>query len=111
MEIEMTKPTVEIANITLAAGKTEADLIAASDRFQKDFLAGQPGFLRRELVRLDDTHFADIVHWRSLEEAHAVGERIASSGACQLYFAVMAFDPEKPMDGVTHYASLATYAV
>lgn len=106
----MNKTTIEIARIVLAPGKTEADLISASDRFQEQFLRSQPGFLRRELARLDDTTYVDIVHWRSHADAEAVGELVTTSEACQLYFGVMAFDPDKPMDGVTHYASLATYA-
>ena len=105
----MTKTTIEIAQIVLAPGRDEKELIAASDRFQEAFLKHQPGFLRRELARIDATHYVDIVHWRSLEEAHAVGELVASSDACQLYFGVMTFDPDKPMDGVAHYSSLVTY--
>ena len=60
---------VEWAPIKLAAGKTEADLLAASNAFQQDFLAGQPGFLRRELVCKSDQDFVDIVHWRSAADA------------------------------------------
>ena len=47
----MKTPITVLAPIKLATGKTEADLLAASDRFQEEFVSNQPGVLRRELVR------------------------------------------------------------
>lgn len=105
----MNNRIIELAAIRLAPGRTEEELVAASDRFQEQFLALQPGFLRRELARLDEHRFLDLVHWRSMADAEAVGGKIAGSSACQAYFAVMAFDPANPMEGVSHYQSLALY--
>ena len=105
----MSTQTIEIATICLAPGRTEGDLIAASNRFQEQFLSHQPGFLRRELARMGEGTYIDLVHWRSMEEAQAVAAKIEASEACQTYFALMALDPEKPMDGVAHYHSLAVY--
>ncbi|MFM2355866.1 MAG: hypothetical protein RLZZ528_1602, partial [Pseudomonadota bacterium] len=50
----MTGPVVETARITLRPGVTQDDFIAASARFQAEFLAGYPGFLRRELLATGD---------------------------------------------------------
>lgn len=47
----MNKMVTVLAPIRLAAGKTEADLLVASDRFQKEFADAQPGLIRRELIR------------------------------------------------------------
>jgi hypothetical protein len=105
----MTEMTVEMAKIKLRAGNSEADLIAASDRFQRDFLDAQPGFLRRELLRLDEGNYLDLIHWRNAADASAVMEHIADSPSCEMYFAVMDMNPDNPEEGVTHYASLATY--
>ena len=47
-------PVTVLAPIKLAAGKSEADLLAASKIFQEEFVAHEPGVLRRELVRKPD---------------------------------------------------------
>ncbi|HEY9011332.1 MAG TPA: hypothetical protein VIN06_09955 [Devosia sp.] len=104
----MSNGTVEFAHIKLAAGKTEAELVAASNHFQH-FLDQQPGFLSRQLIRSKDGSYADLVHWTSHEAAMAVGEKIASSADCQAYFAVMDFDAANVMEGVSHYDVLAAY--
>ena len=100
---------VELATINLADGKTEADLIEASNHFQKEFLNHQPGFIRRELVRNTKGGYLDIVHWRSQEDVDAAMKIIESSPAVHQYFAVMTFDPENPNEGVEHNFSLAVY--
>ncbi len=100
---------VELATINLADGKTEADLIEASNTFQTEFLDHQPGFMRRELVRNSKGEYIDIVHWRSQKDVDAVMAIIESSPAVQAYFSVMKFDPENPNDGVEHSSSIAVY--
>lgn len=104
----MSNQTVELARIKLAPGRTEAELIAASNQFQR-FLAVQPGFISRHLIRDAAGAYADLVHWSSRDAAEAVGEKIMSSADCQAYFAVMDFDPANLMDGVSHYDILASY--
>jgi len=90
----MTDPIVELAKIRLAKGKTEADLLAASDQFQKDFLDAQDGFIRRELVREPSGDYIDIIHWESQAHADAVGAKIETSEDIGAYFSLMDFDPE-----------------
>lgn len=105
----MTAITVEMAKINLAVGKSEAELVAASEQFQREFLSRQPGFLRRELLRLDEGNYLDLIHWRSAADASAVMEYAMESPQCQAYFAVMAMDTDKPDEGVARYTSLAVY--
>jgi heme-degrading monooxygenase HmoA len=105
----MHKTIVETARIRLREGVTETDLVTASDRFQEAFLDAQPGFLRRELLRLDDREFLDLVHWRDRQAADAVMERAMNSDHCRAYFALMEMETADAGDGVRHYASLATY--
>lgn len=100
---------VEWAPIKLAAGKTEQELLAASNAFQKGFLASQPGFLRRELVRKAEGQYVDIVHWRSEADARAIMDKIADSPACAQYFSVMDMGAGDATGGVDHYSSLAVY--
>ena len=110
----MTNPITVIAPIKLAAGKTEADLLAASDRFQKEFANDQPGLIRRELVRKSDGDYLDIVQFRSVEDADAIIEKEKESASCHAYFSVMDMDMDMESmdasDGVEFYQSLATYS-
>ena len=55
-----------------------------------DFLAAQPGLLRRELVRQSDQDFVDMVHWRSAADAEAIMDKIADSPACFAVIAMLA---------------------
>ena len=103
----MTVVTLEVAKIRLRADASEADLLGASERFQRDFLDKQPGFIRRELLRLDDRNYLDLVHWRNAADATSVLQHTADSPSAQAYFSLMETDPGKP--ALTHYASMATY--
>ncbi len=108
----MTNPITVLAPIKLAAGKTEADLLAASDRFQSEFCNHQPGLIRRELVRKSDGEYLDIVQFRSMEDAEAVIEKEKESAACHAFFAVMDMDMETgdASDSIDFFQSLVTYS-
>ena len=107
----MTNPITVLAPIKLAAGKTEADLLAASDRYQKEFANDQPGLIRRELVRKGDGEYLDIVQFRSREDAEAIVEKEKESAACHAFFSVMDVDMDSAdsSDGAEFLQSLATY--
>ncbi len=107
----MSTPITVLAPIKLAAGKTEADLLGASDRFQKEFANDQAGVIRRELVRRDDGTYLDIVQFRSMKDAQEIMELEKESAACHAFFAVMDMDMETAdqSDGIDFYQSLATY--
>ena len=106
----MTNPITVLAPIKLAAGKTEADLLAASDRFQKEFANTQPGLLRRELVRTGDGKYLDIVQFRNIEDAKAIIEKEKESAACHAFFSVMDLDAADADGSIDFYPSLATYS-
>lgn len=105
----MTHPITVLASIKLAAGKTEADLLAASARFQQEFASEQPGLIRRELVRKSNGEYLDIVQFRSREDAEAVIEKEKESAACHAFFAVMDMGAADGTDSVEFCSSLATY--
>ncbi len=109
MDMATAAMIVELASIRLAEGKTEADLIAASTRFQSAFLERQPGFLRRELMKKADGTYVDVIHWRSKAEADAVMDVAQNAPAAHDYFSVMDFNPENLTEGVEHWRSLAVY--
>lgn len=101
---------VETAAFRVKDGVTEDQLAVASAEFQRSFLDSQPGFIRRELLRLNGRDYMDLVHWRSAADAAAVMEKAAASQVCQQYFSIM--DPAfaDAAAGVTHYESLAVYS-
>ena len=100
---------VETARIRLRTGASESDLIAASGRFQTAFLDAQPGFLRRELLKLGEGDYLDLVHWSDRQAADAVMEVAMNSDDCRAYFALMDMDANEVGTGVQHYTSLASY--
>ncbi len=103
----MQNPVTILAPIKLAAGKTEADLMAASAKFQAEFVSKEPGVLRRELVRTPDGNFMDIVQFRSAEDAEYIMEKEKKSEVCLLFFAIMDFSDADMDMGIHH--TLATY--
>ena len=98
---------VEWAPIKLAKGMTEQELLNASATFQRDFLADQPGFVSRELIRKGDGEYVDIIHWRSEADVKAIMAKVEGSQACAAYFSVM--DMSEGSGSVDLYTSLAVY--
>ena len=103
----MKQPVTVMAPFKLAEGKTEEDLVAASNHFQEAFVSKQPGVLRRELIRTGDGAYMDIVQFRSQEDAEAIIEAEATSEDCHIFFAVM--DMTEMSEQVVFNPSLATY--
>ena len=80
---------IEIAPFRVREGVTEARLLEASEAIQRDFLARQPGFVRRELARGEDGRWADVVYWADGPAAEAAMAAAAASPACRAYFELM----------------------
>lgn len=78
----MTEQAVEWAPFRLRADVAEAELLAASAAMQAGFLAGQRGFLRRDLLRRDDRHFVNLVWWESHDAAAAAMQAAGGSSHC-----------------------------
>ncbi|MGI9488274.1 MAG: hypothetical protein ACR2RF_20825 [Geminicoccaceae bacterium] len=105
----MNDQVIELASIKLAAGRTEAQLIEASQAFQNGFLNAQDGFIRRDLVRKSDGNYMDIIHWQSRAHADAILEKAQSSDVVGEFFALMDIDPEKMDEGVEHCTLLGSF--
>jgi len=96
---------IVIASGRLREGVSEEQLIAASDAFEEQFVHGQPGVLRRDIVRYDDGRYADIVLFR---DAGAVQEVLAAEGNCAACDELMRlFDRET--ESFEAFAVLKTY--
>jgi hypothetical protein len=104
----MNQPLTILAPIKLAAEKTEADLLAASEHFQNEFVSQQPGVLRRELIRTGEGQYMDIIQFRSKEDLQKVMEEEAKSPVCREFFSVM--DLSGADEDIESYPSLATYS-
>jgi hypothetical protein len=101
---------IEWAPFTLKEGFDEERLIEASNALQKDFLAAQPGYVSRELLKISDRQYVDMVRWESKELAEKAMTHAMESPACALYFQLMEMENiENPENGVTHLEVAATY--
>jgi hypothetical protein len=106
----MSTQVIEWAPFRLRDGVSEPELREASRQLQSEFLARQPGFLRRELVRGDDGGFVDVVWWASRRAAEEAVENAAASASCARYFSLMEqADHAAPGAGVSHFATVETH--
>jgi hypothetical protein len=104
-------PCIEWAPFRLKPGVSEEALLHASGALQRDFVARQPGFVRRELLRGPGGQWVDLVVWKSRESALAIMDAVAASPACHAYFALMdGADHADPGAGVTHFERVREYA-
>lgn len=102
------RTVVEWAPFTLAAGVSEERLLEASQELQEGFLASQPGFLRRELLRGPEGRFVDLVYWRDGQSARAAMDAAGQSPACSVYFSLMK-GAEEAASGVLHFERAAAW--
>jgi hypothetical protein len=101
---------VEWAPFELVAGTDESVLLQASAALQQDFLARQPGFIRRELLRGKENQWVDLVYWENMDTATEAAQNAASSPVCYAYFQLMvAADHNDPAAGVLHFEQMKTH--
>ena len=60
---------VEWAPFQLNDGVSESDLINAAEKIQSEFLASQPGYVKRELLKASGEVWVDLIHWTDKESA------------------------------------------
>jgi hypothetical protein len=92
-------PCVELARFDLQSQHSPNELIAASDRLQREFLSSCPGFLKRELLHLDGSSYLDLVHWKTADAAQAAMATFAQSPAALAYFSLMEPNTPTPLHG------------
>lgn len=86
-----------------APGVREPDLLAAADRLHREFLAVQPGYVRRSLLRDPAGGYVDCVAWRSADDHAAAMAASMSHPAAHAFFACLA-DPEAAGAAMRHFA-------
>jgi hypothetical protein len=103
-------PVVEWAPFRLVDGVSERELLAASETLQREFLALQHGFVRRELLRGANGQWVDLVHWESEAAANAVFAAAGQSMVCHEYFKLMVMsEGTDPAAGVLHLTRVRAY--
>jgi hypothetical protein len=95
----MTDVVVEWVAFSLQPGVTEATLQARSDAMQREFLSQCDGYRSRDLLKLDDSQYADCVIWESKAKADAAMANAAEHASCAEYFALLEVSAA-PMVGV-----------
>jgi hypothetical protein len=108
-EMMMDGQVIEMASFRLKQGVSEAALMQAAAVIQDEFLSGQPGFVRRELVREAEGKFADIILWTDLASAQAALAIAQTSAACGRYFALIEIDRADAGAGIKHLEVVARY--
>ncbi|EAQ63207.1 hypothetical protein MED121_01265 [Marinomonas sp. MED121] len=105
----MSNPVTILAPIKLAQGVTEAELLVASDTFQKEFVDHEACILRRELVKKSDTEYLDIVQFSDEQSVYQIMEKEQNHPVCQAFFALMSFSEEELASPLPIYQSLTTH--
>lgn len=102
---------VEWAPFTVIEGADEQKVVAASEALQRDFLAKQPGFVKRDLLRIDERRWVDLVVWESRAAVDHAMRAAATSQACHAYFSLMVMNEHAdPAAGVTILDPIRSYS-
>jgi heme-degrading monooxygenase HmoA len=80
---------IEIVRLRPASGVTEEEFLAASDRFEQDYMKKRHGFVRRTLVRGEGDEWAVLVDWETAEDAQASMDAFPSDPASAPFNAVL----------------------
>jgi len=103
-------PIVEWAPFDVKEGITEAQLIAASNRLQLEFLSKQKGYIKRSLLKGKGSQWVDIIHWESIGDAHEALNQAASCVVCAEFFALLVMtDPTNASEGIFHYEQIQSW--
>ena len=82
---------VEIAQLKLVKGTDPKAFVRATEATHP-FLQKQPGYVDRELLKLTDDQWVDLVHWKTLDEAKAAGKALMRDPSCRDF--VKMLDPQ-----------------
>ena len=99
--------TVEWAPFIKASSVSDHELIKAAGLVNKHFLSNQKGFIKRELVKKNDSEYADIIHWQTKNNAINAGNAVGNCAECGEYFKLMDIEASsKAGAGFSHYEIL-----
>jgi heme-degrading monooxygenase HmoA len=85
----MSEKVLELVVFTLADGVEREQFLATVEPVSS-WIAGQPGFISRELSHdAEGDRWIDLVWWRTMAEAQAAAELAMSSESCAPMFALI----------------------
>jgi hypothetical protein len=82
------QPVLEVVLFRLKAGIADATFLQAAAVVQA-WVAQQPGFVSRELLKTPDGGWLDTIRWTSLELAEAASAKIMNEDHCQPFLAMI----------------------
>ena len=97
----MTDQVLEWAPFRLKEASTRPRLWKRPSGLQRDFLAHQEGFVRRELINQAEGAYVDLVWWSSFAASQAAMKQANGSPACRAYIALMDCSDRDPGDEVS----------
>ena len=95
-------PFIKVTNVT------DEKLVKAADTVNSDFLIKQEGFMKRELIKKNDTEYADVIYWKTKTDAVAAGKKVNTCVKCNEYFKLMEMD-SKAGEGFSHYIIIKSW--
>ena len=78
---------IEVVQFKLAKGVTPAAFAALDRAVEREHVARQPGFMRRESAVSDDGEWLVVVHWASARDADASMASFTQAAAAQPFLA------------------------
>jgi len=92
------QPALEVVHFTSNPEVSDEQLITAATAM-REILQSWPGFIKRELIKVKDKHWIDVVHWSNSETAMAAQQSAMQSKVCVAYFALMTASEEQMFHG------------
>lgn len=100
------QPALEVVHFQSNPEVTDTQLLEAANNMLST-LQSWTGFIKRELVKVSDNQWIDVVHWADSEAAMAAQENAMKNEFCLAYFSLMTVSEEQMYHGnivLTHMA-------
>lgn len=100
---------IEWAPFVKAVSVTDEQLVAAANTVNSNFLVNQKGFIKRELIKKNESEYADVVYWQTKADAITAGEKVSTCIECNEYFKLMAVEVNTG-GGFSHYTIIKSWS-
>jgi heme-degrading monooxygenase HmoA len=80
--------TVEIVVFSVKAGVSDEGLLHTASQMQAT-IESWDGFISRDLVRIGNDKWVDIVHWRDMDSAISAQQKAMESDTCLNFFSLL----------------------
>jgi hypothetical protein len=100
---------IEWAPFEVKGGVSDEKIIRAAQAVEDGFLAEQPGYIKRSLLKDSNDQWVDIVYWHSEEEAQTAAAKVMESPVCFEYFALMKQSEHAEVSNVQHFSIMKSW--